>query len=264
MKIRILTVVDLVASEGRNTGSSTSVTNTATLTVLSDGTGTRARGRGAGGSGGSGRVGGGASAGGRAAESGTDGTELDVGVSDRSATTLGLDVGGLARVGGARTTVDTGLGSVGRGGVRRVEPEHLSGVVVPNGESEDHSVLEGITHGLEATESLEVVVVAEDGLLLRAELIGDGVARVDAGDVDLGVLEDLAILDVETTDLSESAGGGVVGGEELSNDGELLLGVNGSTRAKEGLVTHTPGVEVTTILVTNTTVTVVTITTLGT
>ncbi len=50
----------------------------------------------------------------------------------------------------------------------------------------------------------------------------------------------------------------------LSHDGDLLAGVNSLAQSKEGSVAHTVGVEVTSILVTDTGVSVVAITTLGT
>ena len=249
MELRILTVVDLVASEGRNTGSSTSVTNTATLTVLSDGTGTRARGRGAGGSGGSGRVGGGASAGGRAAKSGTDGTELDVGVGDLGVRGVGLNVRGSTGGGRAVATSDTGRGRVRSGRVVGVEPEHVRLVVVPDGHDEDHTRVERLAHGRETAELLKRVGVAERGLLRGAEVGGDRVECVDAGDVGLRVGDHLAILDVETADLAELAGRGVVRREELRDDGDLGRGVDGLAGAVELLVAHAERVEVTAVLV---------------
>ena len=53
---------------------------------------------------------------------------------------------------------------------------HVNIVVVPKRHDEDHALLESVTHGLQATGASEVVVVAEDGLLVLAEGIGDGVA----------------------------------------------------------------------------------------
>ena len=200
----------------------------------------------------------------RATESRADGTEFDVGVSDLGIAALGLDVGGCTGVGSTRATVDTRCGGASIGGVVGVEPEHLGGVVVPDGEGENHSPAERVTHSSHTAESLVVVDIVEDLLLLRAELVGDRVDGVNSGDGNLGVLDDLTVLDVETTDLGKRSVGGVVGGDELSNNGELLGGVDGHAGAEESLVSHTPGVEVTSGLVTKTSITVVTITTLNT
>lgn len=138
-------------------------------------------------------------------------------------------------------------------------------MVVPYTHDEDHAGFESVTHGSETALGLEGVGVAEDGFLGGAEVVGNRVdAGVNAGDVDLGVLNDLAVLDVEAADLGESAGGGVVGGKELGDDGELGLGVNGHAGTEESLVAHAEGVEVTTILVADAAVAVVTITALST
>ena len=62
---------------------------------------------------------------------------------------------------------------------------------------------------------------------------------------------------------SESASISAIGSDELSDNGELAVRVDGHARPKEGAVTHTPGVEIASVLVANTTVTVVTITAVG-
>lgn len=111
---------------------------------------------------------------------------------------------------------------------------HVDFVVVPERHDEDHALGEGVTHGLRfvsqwifwlrclggATTYLhttllgEVVGVSEHGLLRLAEVVVDRVAA-DACDVRGGLLEDLAVLDVETADLNKVTAGGVVGGDEL-------------------------------------------------
>ena len=62
---------------------------------------------------------------------------------------------------------------------------------------------------------------------------------------------------------SESASVGIALGDELGDDGELGVGVDLQAGAVEGLVTHTPGVEVASVLVANTSVTVSAITAVG-
>jgi hypothetical protein len=93
-----------------------------------------------------------------------------------------------------------------------------------------------------------VVVVAEDCLLVLAESVGDRVTA-DTGDVGRGLLPDLATLDVQTTDLDKVAAFGVVGGDELSYNGDRLLGVDRLARAIKGLVAHAEGVEIATVSV---------------
>ena len=102
-------------------------------------------------------------------------TELEVGVCDRRGRVLGLNSGGDTRVSRARATSDTrGRGVRGRG-VVGVEPEHVDGVVVPEGEDEDHTRLESVTHLCNTALGREVVRVTEEGLLGSAEVVRDGV-----------------------------------------------------------------------------------------
>lgn len=122
-------------------------------------------------------------------------------------------------------------------------------MVIPDAESEHHSSVEGITHSLQATLGSKVVPVAEGGLLLGAEVVADGVGGGDSGDVGRRVLDDLAVLDIETADLSERAIGGSVSGDELGDDGELGAGIDGHPLAEERLVAHTVRVEIATVLV---------------
>jgi len=134
---------------------------------------------------------------------------------------------------------------------------HVHFVVVPERHDKDHAVLESVTHSLQAASASEVVVVAEDALLVLAEGVGDRVAA-DTSDVGRGLLEDLATLDVQTADLDEVAILSVVGGDELSHNGNRLLGVDRLARAIERLVAHAEGVEVATVSVTVASVSAVT------
>jgi hypothetical protein len=63
-------------------------------------------------------------------------------------------------------------------------------------------------------------------------------------------LDDYAVLDVDTVDLREGAGGGIVASDELSDDGQLLGGVDGLVWSVEGGVAHTVSVEIATIGIT--------------
>jgi hypothetical protein len=100
---------------------------------------------------------------------------------------------------------------------------------------------------------LEDLRVLEESLLGVAPGLGDGVTSRAAG---LGVGNDLAVLDVDTANLTELTSRV---GEELGDNGNLLVGVDGEvgTGAVEGLVALTEGVEVATIGVASTGVTLV-------
>jgi hypothetical protein len=101
---------------------------------------------------------------------------------------------------------------------------------------------------------LEGVGVTEGGLLLGTELLGDRIGFTDASDSSLRVRNDLATLDIETANFSESSVGGVALGEELGNNSERLAGIHSRTLAKEILDTHAVRVEVATILVAHTSI----------
>jgi hypothetical protein len=191
---------------------------------------------------------------------------LDVRELNSRTRVVGLDICGLSGSDRASTAGNTWLGGIGVRGIRRVEPMlkivskqvismelcwinyHVNLVVVPERHDEDHALLQCFAHSLQATGASEVVVVSEDGLLLRAEFVGDGVTG-DTSDIGLGLLEDLATLDVYTADLSKVASVGAVGGDELSHNGDRLLSVDRLTRTVEGLVAHAEGVEVATVSV---------------
>lgn len=116
---------------------------------------------------------------------------------------------------------------------------------------------QALAHLREASLVLEAGVIAERLLLVVAELLRDRIVRLkEAREVGLGVGNNLAILDVEATDLDEVAGGGVVVGDELSNDRELLGGVDELVRAVVLPVALTVRVEVTTIGVAETSISV--------
>jgi hypothetical protein len=105
-----------------------------------------------------------------ASESRSDLAPLDVREDHVRVRVLGLHVSRLASVRAARATLSSGLAScVDR--VRRVEPERVGGVVVPEREREDHAALEGAAHAGHATDGLEVVVVVEHTLLDAAERV---------------------------------------------------------------------------------------------
>jgi hypothetical protein len=137
-----------------------------------------------------------------------DSTELDIAEGNSSVGLLRFDITGLARSGRAGTTSSADL--VGANRVGRVEPEHVGSVVVPNTEYKSHAGIEILAKAGKAALLGERVGVASGGLLLLAELVGDLVGLCDAGDVGVGLLDDLAVLDVNAADGAESTGGSVV------------------------------------------------------
>jgi hypothetical protein len=191
-------------------------------------------------------------------ESRADGAELDVGEDNAGVRAVSLKIRRLARGGRASTTGDTWLAGVSGGGVAGVEPEHVDRVVVPEGHDKDVAASKRRAHTVEATKGSERVVVAESGLLVLAEAVGDRVAG-GAGDGGLGVLVHLAVLDVEALDLGQAG----AGADELGDDGHLLLGVEGGAGAVKVLRTHAVAVEVAAILVADTLVAVVAVTAVG-
>lgn len=175
---------------------------------------------------------------------------------------VGLEVRGDARGSCTGSASGAELGGVGWEG--RVEPEHVGSVVVPEGEGENHASGERVAHVSESTQRGEGVGVAEDGLLVHAESVGDLVGLGDSGDVGLRVLVDDTIHDVLAADLRESTGGGAIRGDELSDDGNLGVSVDGLAGAIEGGVAHAVGVEIASVLVADTLITFSTVTALGT
>jgi hypothetical protein len=100
--------------------------------------------------------------------------------------------------------------------------------ISPQGEGENHAILESLAHVRQTTNVVELVVLlVEGGLLGGAELAGDGGTGV-AGDDGLGVCDDLAVLDVDAADLVEEAVGA---GVELGHDCDGLGAVDGEAWA---------------------------------
>ena len=198
---------------------------------------------------------------GSSVEGGADGAEADVGEGDG-----GIWVGGLDGrwVACSRVAVAT---EVARGGatdgVGGVEPVHGGCVVIPDGHGEDHGGVEGTAEATHSAEGLEVVGVGEGSLLLVAESIGDLVGGVNAIDLALRVGNGHTVLDVDALDGGEGARLSAVGGDELGDDGDHLGGVHGPADTEEVGVAHAVAVEITSILIADTGVAVISITTVG-
>lgn len=273
----VVVVVELGASGSGLAAGGSTVSDTSALSPLARavaswgwvGGGGGGGGADGGGSGGGGSGGGGAngrSGGGGGGSTGGSGvgrvelTEADVGEGDLSVWRVGLNIGWVAGVAGAGTTGDTWGGWVLVKWVGGVEPQHAGSIVIPDGHDKDGRS-NGSTHGGISTESLELVLVTEGGLLSITESIGDGVTW-GTGVLGGGVLNNNAVLDVLAADLNEGTRGGSVVSDELSDDGHLGVGVEllvGAWSVESG-VTHSVGVEVTSVLVANGLVTVSTVT----
>jgi len=164
-------------------------------------------------------------------EGGSDITKLDVGEDNKGVGLLRFHIGGDTGGGGARSTKDTGVGGGLVERIGAVEPQHVGRIVVPDGHDQDHSLGEGTSHLGHTTQAGEDVGITEGGLLSSAELVAERVPLSHSGDVDLGVLEDDTVLDVDAADLLECARGSTSGGQELSDNGHLLGGVDFLGRA---------------------------------
>lgn len=103
-----------------------------------------------------------------------EGTPLDVRVDNICAWGVGLKIRWLTRISWARTTCNTWCTWVRGGWVRRVEPQHVDRVIIPDGHDEDTS-RDRLTHDSETALGCELVGVSESTLLSSAEGVGDGV-----------------------------------------------------------------------------------------
>lgn len=127
--------------------------------------------------------------------------------------------------------------------VGRVQPQHIGVVVVPQRHDEDHTRGQRLAHGRQPTFALEVSLITKGGLLRVAVSRGDGVVACHAGDGGLGVGDEDAVLDVEALDFGQCT----AGLDELGNDGEDVLGVDGQAGPVEGGVALAVAVEVASI-----------------
>jgi hypothetical protein len=127
--------------------------------------------------------------------------------------------------------------------------------VVPERHNKNHGSLERIAHTVPSTLLGKIIDVAKDLLLGGAEVRGERASGVSS-DLGLRVGNDLAVLDVETSNLRETAVAALV---ELGDNSNLLGGVDveAGSRTVEGLVTLTVGVEIATVSITSSAVTVV-------
>ena len=90
----------------------------------------------------------------------------------------GFDIGWDTRGSGAGSTGNTWLGWVSINWGVAVEPEHVCGVIIPEGERQNHAVLESLGHGGKSTVKVVDVLITEHSLLGLAEAISKRVTRV--------------------------------------------------------------------------------------
>lgn len=170
-----------------------------------------------------------------------DGTELDVGEDDIG--TRGRTLNGCWHTRSRRAGTASGTLRSRANGVGRVQPQHVCVVIVPQRHDKNHARGKRLTHSGQATFALEVSLIAKRGLLRIAVGLGDGVVAGDAGGGGLGVGDEDAVLDVEALDLGQLA----AGLDELGDDGEDVVGVDGQAGAVEGGVALAVAVEVASI-----------------
>jgi hypothetical protein len=113
-------------------------------------------------------------------------------------------------------------------------------MIVPNGHDKSHPARHSTAHRCEAAMCLEGIVITEGSLLRITESCSDGITS-NVGDSGLGIWNDRSTLDVESIDLSERIA------DELSDDSEDFRGVNSKTWAVERGVSHAVGVEITSV-----------------
>ena len=123
-------------------------------------------------------------------------------------------------------------------------------MIIPDRHNKNHSLGQCGAHGRQTSLNCEFVGVSESSLLGSAEG-GSNIVSCYSSDIRLGVGVNNAVLDVKSFDRAQSAGGSSVRGDELSDDGEQLGGINSHSLAKEGRVAHAVGVEVTPISITD-------------
>jgi hypothetical protein len=114
-------------------------------------------------------------------------------------------------------------------------------MIVPNGHDKSHPARHSRAHRGEATMCLEGIVITEGSLLRITESCSDRITS-NVGDRGLGVWNDLSTLDVEAIYLSERIA------DELSDDSEDF---RGKTWTVERGVSHAVGVEITSVGITS-------------
>lgn len=111
----------------------------------------------------------------------------------------------------------------------RVEPQHVDEVIIPDGHDKN-TVLESLTLLGKTSLILVNVAVTEGSLLGSAVCVVDGVSWVAWNLGTRGAVGNTA-LDPESLDVNKGTAWGSGVGDELSDDGDWLVGVNGEAGA---------------------------------
>lgn len=143
------------------------------------------------------------------------------------------------------TTTLAGRRRIGIGRVRRVEPQHVGVVVVPERQNQNHGLGQRVGHGREATDIIKTVAVTKHNLLLLAKVGRHRVAS-ETGPGRLRELNLLAALDIKLLDLCE----GGARAQELRDNGKLLGGIQRLAGAVKVLDAHAVGIKVAAVRVT--------------
>ncbi|MCQ0521517.1 hypothetical protein [Klebsiella pneumoniae] len=136
----------------------------------------------------------------------------------------------------------------------------MSSVVVPQRHDQNHTLLHSSTHLSQTTVLREVVGVTESLLLGGTKFGGNGVTS-DTRDVGIWLWDDVRVLDVESLDFGQSTGISTIVGQELGDNSEWLSSVDDLAWTVKGSVTHSVWIEVATVWITGTSVSIVRVST---
>ena len=124
-------------------------------------------------------------------------------------------------------------------------------MVIPHGHDEDHTLFHCFAHLLESTLGFVGVGVLEDFLLSSTGLVSDRVVGKSTN-LCLWMLDLFTVLDEESLDFNEITLIGVVTGNELGHNGEWFVSVDLFAWSEEVFNTHSEGIDIATVLVADT------------
>merc|ERR1712232_403521 len=150
---------------------------------------------------------------------GTNGAKLDAREFHVGVSLIHLNICRHTRVSAASATVCTWVG--GAHWVSGVQPEHVCIVIIPQGHDKNHTCINGLLDGIQASLLQEVCAVLRDRNPITAEVISDCVVLFSV-DAIARVLDGLAVLLVELLHLHQLAMISAIVGDELCGDGDRL------------------------------------------
>jgi len=168
----------------------------------------------------------------------------DVGEHNSSIRRMGLHILGLTRRSRALATHTARLLRARVGRIRRVEPEHVGRMVVPERHDQDVAASKRRTQRTKPTQRLERRLVAKNALLLLTKPIRDGVSS-RAGNGRVRVWKHLTVLHVEALNLAELG----ARAHELRYHRHHLVRVERCAGPVEVAHTHAVAIEVAAVLV---------------